>query len=91
MLTPALCHTLADGTMEWVGGSIAGGAGGCGRSAMGGGLGGAAGARLAWDGLRGGAGEPVSGYSAEGQQGGVRLHGHGSGDVQPVDLSAAGE
>lgn len=91
MLTSPVCHTLADGTMVWAGGSIAGRAGGCDGSAVGGGLGDAAGARRAWDGLRGGAGEPVSGYSAEGQQGGVRLYGHGAGDVQPVDLSAAGE
>lgn len=71
MLILSMCHTLADGTMDWAAGSIAGGAGCCGGGAVGGGLGGVGDSRLAWDGVPGGAGKAVSGYSAEGQQGGV--------------------
>ena len=67
MLILSMCNTLADGTMDGAGGSIAGGAGCCGRSALGGGLGSVAGSRVAWDRVRGGAGESVSCHSTEGQ------------------------
>ena len=59
-------------------GSIGAGAGLPGGQSVCGGLGGAAGARLARDGVWKCAGEPVSGDAAEGKQGGVRLDGHGS-------------
>ncbi len=71
-------------------GSGFGGAGCSARAVVCGRLGGAAGPRVAWDGLSSGIGESVSGHSAEGKQGRVRPDGHGAGDVQPVDLSAAG-
>ena len=74
--------------MGRVAGSIGNGAGRGGWPAVCGGLGGVAGSGLARDCVSSDPGESIAGNAAEGKQGGVRPDGHGSGDVQPIDLSA---
>ena len=83
------CNTLGDEDLGRTADSIGAGAGlpACQLVCLG--LGVAADSRRARECVWKRAGESVSGDTAEGQQGGVRLHGHRPGDLQPVSFSAA--
>lgn len=82
------CNTWGNGQMGRAAGSIGAGAGLPADQLVCVGLGVAADSRLTGDCVWKRAGESVSGNTAEGQQGGIRLHGHSPGDLQPVSFPA---